>query len=162
MLLLLSCCCPVIVRVACEGGKPFGLVSQQLSCLQSSIVMLKMFDVVQSGQMAAMFNMSRLSAVFSVWPMFAAHQCALVIKALLWCAGVLTLQREQDIAYGVTLVWSLIAIYYKQWPITIIRIVSLGGLLVLTVSIVLAIVQRLKQRKYSPVHNNDLEESLQS
>lgn len=72
------------------------------------------------------------------------------------------MQREQDIAYGVTLVWSLIAIYYKQWPITIIRIVSLGGLLVLTVSIALAIVQRLKQRKYSPAHNSDLEESLQS
>lgn len=87
-----------------------------------------------------------------------------LVRDLLWCAfaGVLTLQREQDIAYGVTLVWSLIAIYYKQWPITIIRIVSLGGLLVLTVSIVLAIVQRLKQRKYSPAHNSDLEESLQS
>lgn len=78
------------------------------------------------------------------------------------CAGVLTLQREQDIAYGVTLVWSLIAIYYKQWPISIIRIVSLSGLAVLTIFIVVAIVQRLRQRKYSPANSSDLEESLQS
>lgn len=78
------------------------------------------------------------------------------------CAGVLTLQREQDIAYGVTLVWSLIAIYFKQWPISIIRIVSLSGLAVLTIFIVVAIVQRLQQRKYRPANSSDLEESLQS
>ncbi|DBA77609.1 hypothetical protein WJX77_006490 [Trebouxia sp. C0004] len=87
---------------------------------------------------------------------------AAVIAAVAIAAGVLTLQREQDIAYGVTLVWSLIAIYFKQWPISIIRIVSLSGLAVLTIFIVVAIVQRLRQRKYTPANNSDLEESLQS
>jgi len=86
----------------------------------------------------------------------------LQVKTSEMCAGVLTLQREQDIAYGVTLVWSLIAIHFKQWPISIIRIVSLSGLAVLTIFIVVAIVQRLRQRKYSPANSSDLEESLQS
>jgi len=77
------------------------------------------------------------------------------------CASVLTLQREQDIACD-TIMWSLIAIYFKQWPNSIIRIVSLSGLAVLTMPIVVAVPQRLRHRKYSLANSSDVKESLQS
>ena len=78
------------------------------------------------------------------------------------CASVLTFRREQDIACGVTIIWSLIAIYFKQCPNSIIRIVLLSGLAVLTMSIVVAVPQRLRHRKYSLANSSDVKESLQS
>ena len=80
------------------------------------------------------------------------------------CAGILTLQREQDIAYGLTLVWSLMAVYAKEWHMQGMRIVSLAGMVVLVISIVAAVIQKQRTKKYSALNTSSsgLEESLQS
>ena len=76
--------------------------------------------------------------------------------------GVLTLQREQDTAYGLTLVWSLIAVYSKQKHLQSVMVVSLGCIVVLLASLAYAVVQKQRQRKYSPLQHSSLEEALQS
>ena len=77
-------------------------------------------------------------------------------------AGVLTLQREQDLAYGLTLLWSLVAVYATQWRLQTMRIVSLGCIVVLFIATVVAVLQKQRQRKYCPLQGNGLDESLQS
>ena len=75
-------------------------------------------------------------------------------------AGLLTLQREKDTAYGLTLVWSLAAVYAKHKLVQSIMVVSLIGIVLLGIASAAAIVQKQRQRKYSPMHGG-LGESLQ-
>ena len=75
-------------------------------------------------------------------------------------AGLLTLQCEKDTAYGLTLVWSLVAVYAKHKHVQSIMVVSLIGIVLLGVASAAAIVQKQRQRKYSPMHGG-LGESLQ-
>lgn len=89
---------------------------------------------------------------------------AAVTAAVATAAGLLTLQREQDTVYGLTLVWSLMAVYAKEWPMQGMRIVSLAGMVVLVISIVGAVIQKQRKKKYSALNTSSsgLEESLQS
>lgn len=75
-------------------------------------------------------------------------------------AGLLTLQREKDTAYGLTLVWSLIAVYAKHKHVQSIMVVSVIGIVLLSIASATAIVQKQRQRKYSPMYGG-LDESLQ-
>lgn len=75
-------------------------------------------------------------------------------------AGLLTLQREKDTAYGLTLVWSLIAVCAKHKHVQSIMVVSVTGIVLLSIASATAIVQKQRQRKYSPMYGG-LGDSLQ-
>ncbi|KAL3161438.1 hypothetical protein ABBQ32_010324 [Trebouxia sp. C0010 RCD-2024] len=86
---------------------------------------------------------------------------AAVTAAVATAAGLLTLQREKDVAYGLTLVWSLTAVYAKHKHVQSVMIVSVIGIVLLGIASAAAIVQKQRQRKYSPMHGG-LGEALQS
>ena len=75
-------------------------------------------------------------------------------------AGLLTLQREKDAAYGLTLVWSLIAVCAQHKHVQGVMIVSVIGIVLLSVASAAAIVQKQRQKQYSPMHGG-LGEALQ-
>ena len=77
-------------------------------------------------------------------------------------AGVLTLYREQDIAYGLTLVWSLAAVYAKQGHLDAMRVVSSIGMVLLVVATALSILRLQRQRKYVLLNGGGLGDSLQT
>ena len=75
-------------------------------------------------------------------------------------AGLLTLQHEKDAAYGLTLVWSLVAVYARHKHVQSIMVVCLISIVLLGIASAAAIVQKQRQWKYSPMHGG-LGESLQ-
>ena len=75
-------------------------------------------------------------------------------------AGLLTLQREKDTAYGLTLVWSLIAVYAAHKHVQSVMVVAIICIVLLVISTVTALVQKQQQRKYSAM-NGGLENPLQ-
>ena len=64
-------------------------------------------------------------------------------------AGLLTLQQEQDTAYGLTLVWSLLAVYAKHKHTQSVMAVSITGFILLFIATAATLVQKQRQRKYS-------------
>lgn len=75
-------------------------------------------------------------------------------------AGLLSLQREKDVAYGLTLVWSLIAVCAKHKHVQSVMLVSVSGIVLLCIASAAAMVQKQRQRRYSPMHDG-LGEALQ-
>lgn len=73
----------------------------------------------------------------------------------------LALQQEKDTAYGLTLVWALVAVFAKQKHLQSIKLTSAGCIVVLLACVAYAIVQKQRQRKYSPLQNSSLQEALQ-
>lgn len=73
----------------------------------------------------------------------------------------MTLQREKDTAYGLTLVWSLVAVYAKHKHVQSIMVVSVVGIILLLVATAAAVVQKQRQRKYNAL-NDGLDAPLQS
>lgn len=73
----------------------------------------------------------------------------------------LALIREKDTAYGLTLLWSLVAVYEKQKHIQSMKLVSLAGIVVLGVAATLSVLQRRRQTPYSSLGTSDAEAPLQ-
>ena len=76
-------------------------------------------------------------------------------------AGALTLLKEKDTAYGLTLLWSLVAVYEKHKNLQAMKYVSLVGIVVLCVTASLSVLQRRRQTPYSPLGRSSVEEPLQ-
>lgn len=77
-------------------------------------------------------------------------------------AGVLTLLREKDTAYGLTLLWSLVAVYEKHKNLQAMKLVSLAGIVALIVAASLSVLQRRRQTSYSSLDRSSVEEPLQA
>ena len=73
----------------------------------------------------------------------------------------MALQRERDTAYGLTLVWSLVAVYAKHKHLQGIMVVSIVGIILLLIATAAAVVQKHRQKKYNAV-NSGLDAPLQS